>query len=200
MKNNYGLTEIKNNIISLIYTKIFFKGARLIRRPVYVRGKKLLQYGEGLTTGYNCRFEMFDIFQANNKKLIIGNNCKMGDNVHIAAGEKVIIGDNCLFASKVYMSDISHGEYSDLTLGSDPEIPPDKRTLICKPISIGNNVWLGENVSVLPGVSIGSGCVIGANAVVNKNIPDNCIAVGVPAKVIKQYDKKSKSWNRVKDQ
>lgn len=198
MKNSYGLGEFIKNSISLIYTKIFFKGARLIRRPIYVRGKNLLSYSEGLTTGYNCRFEMFDISRDEKRKLVIGKKCKIGDNVHIAAGEKITIGDNCLFASKIYISDISHGDYSDMETASNPNIPPDERPLVTKPVSIGNNVWLGDNVCVLPGVSIGNGCVIGANAVVNKDIPDNCIAVGIPAKVIKKYDKDTNTWKKIK--
>lgn len=196
MKNCYGLGELIRNIVSLVYTRIFFKSARLIRTPIYVRGKKFLSYSEGFTTGYNCRIEMFDVSPSEGSKINIGRNCKIGDYVHIAAGEKVTIGDNCLFASKIYISDISHGDYSDSETASDPNIPPDERPLITKPVFIGNNVWLGDNVCVLPGVSIGNGCVIGANAVVNKDIPDNTIAVGVPAKVIKKYDGNTGSWNK----
>ena len=194
MKNSYGLGELIRNIISLVYTKIFFKGARLIRTPIYIRGKKFFNYGKGLTTGYNCRIEMFAVHSSAGEKIIIGKNCKMGDHVHIAAGEKVYIGENCLFASKIYISDISHGDYSDLETASNPNTPPDERTLVTKPVSIGNNVWLGDNVCVLPGVRIGNGCVIGANAVVNGDIPDNSIAVGVPAKVIKYFDGDKGYW------
>lgn len=53
------------------------------------------------------------------------------------------------------------------------------------PIEIGDNVWLGANVVVLPGVKIGSGTVISAGSVVTKDIPENVLAVGTPAKVIK---------------
>ncbi|MFK2395474.1 DapH/DapD/GlmU-related protein [Bacteroides fragilis] len=52
---------------------------------------------------------------------------------------------------------------------------------------IKKNAWLGEGVAVMPGVTIGENSVIGANAVVTKDIPDNSIAVGIPAKVIKQF-------------
>ena len=64
-------------------------------------------------------------------------------------------------------------------------------------MKIGDNVWLGEGVIVMPGVTIGNGCVIGAHSVVNKSIPDNCIAVGTPAKIIKRYSFDSKKWERV---
>ncbi|MEK4994793.1 DapH/DapD/GlmU-related protein [Paenibacillus sp. FSL H7-0918] len=196
MVNNYGLGEILKNMISLIYTRIFYKGARLVRRPIYVRGKRFLDYGQGFTTGYNCRFEMFDSGSGSNKKIIIGDKCKFGDYVHIASGEKVLIGNNCLLASKIFISDISHGNYSDSSLSSTPDVPPDERPIFSRPVSIGNNVWIGENVCILPGVSIGNGCIIGANSVVNKDIPENCIAVGSPAKVVKKYNDITKKWVR----
>ncbi|MBQ7714353.1 MAG: acyltransferase [Clostridia bacterium] len=59
---------------------------------------------------------------------------------------------------------------------------------ITKPIVIGNNVYVGNNVIILPGVTIGNNCVIGAGAVVSRDIPDNSVAVGVPARVIKTID------------
>ncbi|WP_319001916.1 DapH/DapD/GlmU-related protein [Clostridium algoriphilum] len=198
MRNGYGLGEIFKNAISLIYTKIFYKGARLIRRPIYVRGKKFLRYGGGLTTGYSCRLEMFDIGVGGTKKLIIGSNCKIGDYVHIAAGEKVTIGDNCLMASKIYISDINHGDYSGIVEYTSPNTPPDNRPLYTRTVSIGNNVWIGENVCILPGVTIGDGCIIGANSVVNRDVRDNCMVAGSPAGIIKRYNDKAKQWTKIK--
>lgn len=188
MKNGYGLGEIFKNVISLVYTRMFYKGARLIRRPIYVRGKKYLVYGKGFTTGYGCRLEMFDTGISDLKKLLIGKNCKIGDYVHIAAGERVTIGDNCLMASNIFISDVSHGDYSGIDEFSAPNIPPDKRPLNVNPVSIGENVWIGENVCILPGVNIGNGSIIGANSVVNRNIPKDSIAVGSPVSIVRKYD------------
>jgi acetyltransferase-like isoleucine patch superfamily enzyme len=113
MKNRYSLGEIFTKTISLIYTKMVFKGARFIRRPIYVRGKNFMKYCEGFTTGYGCRLEMFDAGLGGSKKFIIGKNCKIGDHVHIAAGERISIGENVLMASKIFISDLSHGNYSE---------------------------------------------------------------------------------------
>lgn len=198
MKNGYGLGEIIKNTISLIYTKIFYKGARLIRRPIYVRGKNYFKYGKGFTTGYNCRLEMFDIGKGKEKKLIVGENCKIGDYVHIAVGEEVIIGDNVLIGSKVLISDLNHGNYSGEDDHSNPNNQPDNRVIKTSPVLIGDNVWIGDNVCILKGVKIGDGCIIGANSVVNKDIRKNCIVAGSPARVIKEFDEEKNIWRRVK--
>lgn len=199
MRNKYSLSETISIAYALICTKIFYKGARLIRRPFYCRGKSRLEFAEGFTTGHNCRFDLLGEANDISKKLIIGRNCKIGDNVHIVANEKVIIGDNCLIASKVFISDTSHGDYSNISSDSSPDVPPDERNLYTKPVKIGSNVWIGENVCILLGVSIGDGCIIGANSVVNKNIPTDCIVVGVPAKVIKKYDYQICKWKKIKE-
>lgn len=192
MKNKYLFSELITTIYSLIGTKIFYRKARLVRRPIYMRGKSSIEFGVGFTTGHACRFDLL----GGNKTLFIGRYCEIGDNVHIVAHEKVTIGDNCLMASKVFISDTNHGEYSGIHQSS-PEIPPNARNLITKPILIGDNVWIGENVCILPGVNIGNGCIIGANSVVNKNIDENSIAVGTPAKVVKKWNKEMEYWMKV---
>ena len=190
MRNEYTMSETIKLFYSLVITKLFYRNARLIRQPFYIRGKSSMELGEKLTTGYNCRFDL----PGNNKKtLFLGNNCEMGDNVHLVAYEKLIIGNNVLMASKIFISDTNHGDYSG-DEQSSPSSSPNSRPLITKPVAIGDNVWIGENVCVLPGVTIGTGSIIGANSVVNKDIPANSIAVGAPAKVVKKYDSVKASW------
>lgn len=189
MNLSYSPSEFVKNCWSLLCTKLFFHPARLVRRPVYIRGKKGMAFGEGFTTGYRCRFEIFNT--CDGVKLNIEKNCKIGDNVHIVASENVTIGENCLMASNIFISDTNHGGNNDL-----PTTPPDERPLTSKSVVIGRNVWLGEGVCVLPGAAIGDGCIIGAHSVVNGAIPDNTIAVGAPAKVVKKYNFETKQWER----
>lgn len=59
---------------------------------------------------------------------------------------------------------------------------------ITKPITVGDNVYIGNNTIILPGVNIGNDVIIGAGAIVTRDIPDNSVAVGVPARVIKTAD------------
>ena len=115
----------------------------------------------------------------------IGSNVSFGKYCHIGCINKIDIGDGVLFGSNVLLIDHNHGmnDYSDLDLA------PNDRTLSSSgPIYVGRNVWIGEKVTILPGVSIGNNSVIGANSVVTKSIPANCIACGIPAKIVKQIE------------
>lgn len=191
----YSFSEIIKNIIAVIYTRLFFPKARLIRLPIYIRQKSQMKYGENLTTGYSCRIDM--IGEDNNIKLEIGDNCTIGDYCQISASSKITIGNNVLIARNVYISDTSHGDYENEDIRCTPNVPPNERPLISKDVYIGNNVWIGANVSILSGVTIGDGCIIGANAVVNKDIPENNIAVGIPAKQVKTFNKELGKWVKI---
>jgi lipopolysaccharide O-acetyltransferase len=120
----------------------------------------------------------------------------MNDYVHIAAMKRVEIGNNVLMASKIYISDCMHGDYSGVKDDSDPMTPPIEREDSTEPVRIEDNVWIGESVSILPGVVIGIGSIIGANSVVAKSIPPYVIAVGIPAKPIKKYNLTTKKWEK----
>lgn len=126
-----------------------------------------------------------------------GDNVQINDFVHIAAAKNVEIGNNVLIASKIFISDICHGEYADIENMSDPNEHPNDRKLSAKPVIIHDDVWIGEMVSILPGVEIGKGSIIGANSVVTKSIPEYSIAAGNPAKVIKQYNFNKKQWKKI---
>lgn len=66
--------------------------------------------------------------------------------------------------------------------------PKNIRTLMTKEIRIKKNAWIGARVSILPGVTIGENAIVGTGSVVTKDVPDNCVAVGVPAKVVKRLE------------
>ena len=189
---NYGFFGLLRLIKDKILTVLFYPNARIVRFPVYIRGKKGIKGGERLTTGINLRI---DIINSKEKKpfLIIGKNVEINDYVHIGVANGVTIGDNTLIASKVFISDHNHGCYNG-EIQSSPNEKPISRVLKSEEINIGRNVWIGEFVSVLPGVTIGDGAIIGAMSVVTKDIPSNSIAVGSPARVIKVYSESTKKW------
>lgn len=129
--------------------------------------------------------------------LRIGSGVQMNDYVHIAVAQSVIIGDRVLIASKVFISDHNHGNYSGHEQQDNPLTPPADRNLFCAPVVIEDDVWIGEFVAVLPGVTIGKGSIIGTHSTVTKSIPPYSIAVGSPARVMKQYSFDTKTWCRV---
>jgi acetyltransferase-like isoleucine patch superfamily enzyme len=182
---------------SYIYTRVFFPDARLIRLPFDIRNRKNITIGKNFTSGFGCRIEAFPMKSKDITCISIGNDVQINDYVHIAAAESIKIGNNVLMASKIFITDISHGSYGVNGVHDSPTTIPKERSLTVKPVEIGDNVWIGEFVSILPGVTIGKGSVIGTMSVVSKSIPPNCIAVGSPAKVIKQYDFESKMWVKV---
>ncbi|KFY11906.1 hypothetical protein V492_04194 [Pseudogymnoascus sp. VKM F-4246] len=116
---------------------------------------------------------------------IFGCNTFIGSTVYANHGlaihdsAPVTIGDRCHIAPNVTIITESHGV----------EVAPRRAGLLyARPVSIGDDCWIGTNVVILPGVTIGKGCTIGSCAVVSKNIPDFCVAAGVPARVIKKLE------------
>jgi len=97
--------------------------------------------------------------------IIIGNNFVLGyGGLAVVIHDLVVIGDNCHIDQGVTVGGTSKKE----------KVP-----------TIGNNVYVGAGAKILGPVHIGNDVVIGANAVVISDIPDNCVVVGVPARVIK---------------
>lgn len=193
--NNYSIAQV----LYLIYCKLrgffVFKEARLIRFPIDLRGAKYIKVSKGFTTGVGCRLEAYPM--SREQTMFFGENVQMNDYVHITAMKSVIIGSNVLLASKIYISDCSHGSYNGDEFDSNPNIIPNKRALMAKPVIINDNVWLGEFVSVLPGVVIGKGTIVGANSVVSKSLPPYVIAVGSPAKPIKEFNFETQKWVKI---
>lgn len=126
-----------------------------------------------------------------NPRLEIGDGTYIGNRSHIMVVGNMKIGRNVLVADKVYISDNLHG-FEDINM------PISAQPLKHAPVVIDDEVWLGENVCVLPGVTIGKHSVIGSNSVVTKDIPPYSVAVGSPAKIIRQYDEKTGRWESVR--
>lgn len=147
------------------------------------RGEKYIKVGRHFRAMSGLRLEALEEFRGQyfNPKIIIGDFFDAGQYCHIGAINNIEIGNHVLLGSKVCIIDHSHGD----TSRDNMLLPPGERKLVSKgKIVIGNNVWIGDGVVILSGVSIGDNSIIGANAVVTKDIPDNTIAAGIPAKVI----------------
>lgn len=192
----YSIRKVINLIFHKIYTILTCKSARIIKYPLIINGKKYIKWGKNLTMGRGCRLDVYKRVNQSPPVLKFGKDVQINDYVHICALDRVEIGDYTLIASHVYISDNTHGLYKGSDKDTSPEIKPIDRFYPTSPVIIGEKVWIGEGVLIMQGVSIGKGCVIGAHSIVNKDMPDYCIAVGAPAKVIKRYNFESGKWER----
>lgn len=147
-----------------------------------------IDIGNDVHVGNRCQIRCF----ANKDTIKVVPNVRIEDNVtitdncYISCLKGVYIGKGTLLGINVFITDNFHGTGSFEELN----IPPNERALSSKgSVVIGKNVWIGRNVCVMPGVTIGDGAVIGANAVVTGDIPENAVAVGLPARVIRVIKK-----------
>lgn len=191
---SYGISGLVRLLADVIYSRFRFPAARLVRRPIYVRGRKYMAIGNGLTTGTGNRIDAFPQFHHAGPIIVIGKGVQINDHCHLAAIEHLHIGDDSLIASRVFISDHNHGRFDSDGPEFGPDLPPAKRPLTSTPVNIGKRVWIGEGVIILPGVTIGDGAVIGGGAVVNRDIPESCVAVGNPARIVRRFDKTQQRW------
>lgn len=119
----------------------------------------------------------------NGKNIRVGRRFTANFNVTILDGAPVTFGDYCMVGPGTLIATTGHP--------LDPQGRRD-RIAISKPITCGDDVWIGGNATILGGVTIGSNVVVAAGAVVTRDVPDNCVVAGVPAKVIRHLDTSDK--------
>jgi len=112
------------------------------------------------------------------ENIMIGNFVELQRYVYLIAGSKskIIIGDHTSLGPYVFLTSANHGFKKGQLHRYQDSVEKD--------LVIGSDVYIGAHAIVLPGVTIGDGAIIGANAVVTTDIPENAIAVGIPAKVV----------------
>jgi acetyltransferase-like isoleucine patch superfamily enzyme len=182
---------------SLLARKLHTTGLRLGHRPV-LAGLAHIQLGANFSAGNSLWLEAVTTFAGYDYHplIVIGDNCGVSDQVHIACTNRVTIGPGLLSGSRVIITDHSHGTYSgDAAPHTGPSVLPVQRRLSNHAtVTIGANVWLGDGVAVLADSNIGDGSIIGANSVVSGSIPPDCIAVGVPARPIRRWNAAMEQW------
>ena len=154
---------------------------------LHLFGLRYMEFGDQVEMHFNARVQCIDYFQPTNQhfkpRLILHDHVVVQAMCHIGCIDRVEIGEWSTMGARCYITDHTHGGTSREEL----LLPPRKRPLVSRgPVKIGKYVHLGEGVCVMPGVTIGDYSVIGAGAVVTRDIPPFCVAVGSPAKVIKQ--------------
>lgn len=107
--------------------------------------------------------------------IAIGKNVFINSGCHFQDQGGITLGDGSQIGHKVTLATLNHGI-----------APEDRNTLYPAPITIGRNVWIGAGATVVPGVTIGDHSIVGAGSVVTRDVPENTIVAGVPAKVIRR--------------
>lgn len=108
------------------------------------------------------------------KNIVIGKNVFLNTGCSFQDRGGIRIGDETMIGMNVTIATLNHG----LALET-------RNTTYPYPVTIGENVWIGSNATILPGVTIGKNAVVAAGAVVTKDVPEDSVVAGVPAKVIK---------------
>ena len=138
----------------------------------HVQQRRLIQAGPGLHMSPS-------VSMRNGERITLGREVHVGERSCLWAGDstgRITLGDNALLGPEVFITASNYGV--------EPGKPVMYQDKIEADVVIGADVWLGVRVTVLPGVVIGDGAVVGAGSVVTKSLPPNCIAAGVPAKVV----------------
>ena len=163
-----------------------------IYKSIYKRSSDLgtnIHIGDNVYVQYKSWLASESLTGNGEALLKIGNGCVIGHFNEIYSTHSIVIENHVLTADRVYISDNIHG-YENI------EIPILHQPIVQKKeVRIGEGSWLGVGVSVI-GASIGKHCVIGSNAVVTKDIPDYCVAIGIPARIIKRYNPEVGKWLR----
>lgn len=133
-----------------------------------------ISIGDECMIGKGCYF----LAKPGKGSISLGNNVGINDYCFITSCFSIEIGNNVRIAELVSIRDYNH-EFEDVN------VPIRLQGVRGDNIKIGDDVWIGRGVMITPGISIGKGSIIGANSVVTKSLPEMCVAVGAPAKVIR---------------
>lgn len=159
-------------------------GKPILSQPLLLSGKGKITFGNNVKIGFDTSknfYTHYAFFESRNpeSEIIIGDNVLINNAMSIEAISKITIGNNVLIGVNCSIFDNDgHNLESNQRLSGVPNFGE---------ILISNNVFIGDDVTILKGVSIGENAVIGAGSVVTRTIKSNSIAVGNPAKIIKEF-------------
>ena len=145
----------------------------------YIRGHARVRIGR------DCRFGYFSIASGRflrDPELIIGDRVTVASHVRFVVNQRITIGNQVGIAGRCWISD-SDGHPSDPERRARGE---DITADDIEPVTVEDRVWIGHGVHILKGVTLGEACVVAAGSVVNKDVPAGALAMGVPARIIKQ--------------
>jgi acetyltransferase-like isoleucine patch superfamily enzyme len=159
-----------------------------------IRGRDKMRFGNGVVVQNDCWLNIAYNNPDSPITIDIGEGTNIGRRCTISAANRIVIGKNVLLAPNVFIADTNH-EYKHVGI----PIMHQGITTHNNQVYIGDDTWIGINSVVVGNIRIGRHCVIGANAVVTKDLPDYCVAVGNPCRIVKVFDVESESWEKVSD-
>lgn len=152
----------------------------VIIKPMLIRNPKGISIGANSRIRDGARIEVVDRPGCDPGRLVIGENVRIEQSVHIVCCDTITIGDNVTITPGCVIVDTSHPEF---TRGAHrAEVVDGKPSHVI----IGDNVFLGARTIVLPNVTIGHNSVIGAGSIVSRDVPANSVASGSPARTSRQ--------------
>ena len=190
----------KLNLADLVWTRlktrIFYKplfgslgAGTALWRPLLLNNTHCVFLGKKIIIRGGARFDIVTerFGQVFTPKVIVGDGALFEQGFHLACGASIHIGERVTCSRNVSILDVWH-HYEDI------QRPIIDQPLGTAPISVGDGTLIGMGSVILPGVTIGRHCMIGANSVVNRDVPDFCVAVGAPVRVVRRYDPVQQAW------
>ena len=173
----------RDKIWSLLIRDAFasFGERSVLALPVRLVGVSGISIGTGVFVGPDSWLQTIPP-RGKSARLAIGDGTSIAGSAVLSAVEDVSLGRSVLLARNVYISDHIHA-YGEIDVAIK-----DQGVARVAPVVVGDGAWLGQGVVVVPGVTIGAGSVVGANSVVTSDIPERSLAVGAPARVVRQLD------------
>ncbi len=156
-----------------------------IGKTLFVNNYKRIFVGNRVRIFPGIRMEVLN----NNASIVFEDDVAVGQNVHITSASQLFIGRKTTILGNVVITNIDHNyhEINKHILEQENIIAETK---------IGENCFIGFGAIIQAGTILGKQCIVGANAVVRGTFPDYCVIVGVPARIIKRYDKKTNIWRK----
>lgn len=175
---NHGVISIRKYMIGS--GNSIFIGKDTIIDDSYIRivgNNNSITFGDNCSIGPRCSFWL----EGNNICVVIGSKTTFTNDVEVNAqedGSRITLGDDCMLSNHIIIrTSDSHPIY---------DVATHERLNPAKPVVIGNHVWIAPNSTIMKGAIIHDNAIIGSNSMVNKEIPAASLAVGVPARVVKQ--------------
>ncbi|MGI9621806.1 MAG: acyltransferase [Acidimicrobiales bacterium] len=158
----------------------FGQGSIICFPPATLFGERAIRIGDGTIIAPNVSLSAGigpDQELLSDRIVEIGHRVLIGRGSSIVGHSNIVVEDDVFFGPNVYVTDQNHGAES-------PDLPIGRQSAPEAPVRIGWGSWLGTNVAVMPGVTIGRRVSVGAGSVVTRDLPDDCVAVGAPARVV----------------